>query len=340
MAQKAILLANLGSPDSPDVKDVRRYLNEFLMDERVIDVPYFFRMLLVKGMIVPFRAPKSAAKYAGIWTDNGSPLIHITRQLTELVQKKSNVPAYMCMRYANPAPAGVLRNIAYENPDLEELIFVPLYPHYAMSSYESAVEHVQSAYRSGNYPFQIRVVPPFYNDRDYINALAESIQPYIQQEYDHILFSYHGVPERHIRKSDPTKSHCLLHEDCCNTASEAHKTCYRKQVIATTTLVAGALNIPQHKFSYSFQSRLGQDKWLKPFTVEELRKMPSRGIRTLVVVCPAFVSDCLETLEEIRVEGKEEFENAGGTSFTVVPCLNTNDSWVDTIHSLVSTSLT
>jgi ferrochelatase len=336
MVNKAILLANLGSPDSTSVKDVKRYLDEFLMDERVIDVPYALRYFLVKGIIVPFRSPKSAAKYQTIWTEHGSPLIHITRQLTKLVAEDSGMPAYMCMRYANPAPKDVLAEIAQKHPELEELVLVPLYPHYSMSSYETAVEHVIAAHKRGGYSFSLKVVPPYFNDADYINALAASIKPYLDKPHDHVLFSYHGIPERHLKKTDPTKQHCLTCNDCCNTPSPVHEVCYRHQVIETTKLTAKALNLAEDKFSFSFQSRLGSDKWLKPYTAEQLKLMPAKGVKNLLVVCPAFVSDCLETLEEIWVEGKETFQHAGGHSFHVVPCLNTDALWVKTITKLVN----
>jgi ferrochelatase len=219
---------------------------------------------------------------------------------------------------------------------LKELVLVPLYPHYSMSSYETAVEHVIKAYERGGYPFSLKVVPPFFNDARYIDALASSIKPFLEQPHDHVLFSYHGIPERHLRKTDPTKKHCLSCDDCCDTPSPVHEVCYRHQVIETTKLTAQALNLPEDKYSFSFQSRLGSDKWLKPYTAGQLKRFPEQGIKNLLVVCPAFVSDCLETLEEIWVEGKATFLQAGGTSFQVVPCLNTDAKWVQTITKLVS----
>jgi protoporphyrin/coproporphyrin ferrochelatase len=335
MAEKAILLTNLGSPDSCEVKDVRTYLDEFLMDERVIDIPYLIRFLLVKGIIVPFRAPQSAKKYKTIWTENGSPLVHITSELTKLVAEQAEMPTYMCMRYANPTPKSALDKALQENPDLKELVMVPLYPHYAMSSYETAVVHVENTHKEGNYPFKLTVVKPYYKQPDYLKNLADSIAPYLQKHYDHILFSYHGVPERHIKKSDITGSHCLKCENCCEVASPAHAQCYRHQVIETTRLVAELLGIPEGKYSFSFQSRLGADKWLQPYTAVQLGEFPQKGIKKLLVVCPAFVSDCLETLEEIAEEGKEIFEEAGGEHFEMIPCLNTRTDWVVTIDKLV-----
>ncbi len=336
MAEKAILLANLGSPNSTAVKDVKTYLDEFLMDEKVIDIPYWIRYFLVKGIIVPFRAPQSAKKYKTIWTDNGSPLIHTTKLLTDAVEKASGMPTYMCMRYANPTPQSVLAQMTKDHPDLKEVVMLPLYPHYAMSSYETAVEHVQKAHKDGNYSFALKVVEPFYKHEEYIDVLSETIQPFIEKPYDHILFSYHGIPERHIKKTDPTKNHCISCTDCCNTPSVAHQFCYRHQVIETTKAVAKKLAIPEDKYSFSFQSRLGSDKWLQPYTAKKFEEMPKRGIKNLVVVCPAFVSDCLETLEEIWEEGKEDFEKAGGEHFSVVPCLNVHPKWVQTAVNLIN----
>lgn len=338
MSSKAILLVNLGSPDSTSVKDVRKYLNEFLMDEKVIDIPKLARLLLVRGIIVPFRAPKSAAKYRTIWTEQGSPLVHITKELVKSVAVETSLPTYMCMRYAQPTPTDVLAQIAKEHPDLKEVVMLPLYPHYAMSSYETAVDHVNAAYKKGNYSFKMKVVKPFYNHPDYIKALAHSIKPMLEQNpnFDQLLFSYHGIPERHVKKTDVTLKHCLTCTDCCNVPSIAHQYCYRHQVIETTKLVAKELNLPENKFQFSFQSRLGADAWLKPYSAALFKELPKKGIKNLIVVCPAFVSDCLETLEEIHVEGKEDFLHSGGEHFSVVPCLNLNGDWVSTVGTLIN----
>lgn len=338
MAKKVLLLTNLGSPDSTSVRDVRTYLKEFLMDERVIDVPYIGRLLLVRGIIVPFRSPKSAEKYKTIWTKEGSPLIVITKELVQAVEGQTDIPTYMCMRYANPTPKATMDKIVQDHPDVEEVIMVPLYPHYAMSSYETAVLHVENTHKQENYSFKLKVVQPYYDAPHYIDALADSIQEHIQQEmpdYQHLLFSYHGVPERHILKSDPTKEHCLKCENCCDVPADVHDVCYRHQIKVTTELVAKKLGLDEEKYSFCFQSRLGRDKWLEPFTTARLKALPGEGVKNLVVVCPAFVSDCLETLEEICEEGEEDYLEAGGEKYTVVPCLNTNDLWVQSIEKLV-----
>ena len=332
--KRGILLMNLGSPDSTSVKDVRRYLNEFLMDEKVIDIPFIARALLVRGIIVPFRAPKSAEAYKTIWTKDGSPLIVLTKELQKAVQEKFAEPVEMIMRYGNPDPAEGFEKLLKAVPDLEEVILFPLYPHYAMSSYETAVEYAYEVHQKNKYRFKLTTIKPFYNDANYIDALAASIQPYLDQEYDQIVFSYHGIPERHIRKSDTTKIHCLQVNNCCNVDSPAHTTCYRHQVFTTTKLVTQKLNIPQNKYSLSFQSRLGKG-WLQPFTDIRLDELPKEGIKKILILCPAFVSDCLETLEEIAERGKKTFLHAGGESFTMIPCLNTHPLWVESISKWI-----
>ena len=216
MAKKAIVLMNLGSPDSTEVKDVRKYLKEFLMDEKVIDVPYLLRSFLINGIIVPFRAPKSAEAYKTVWTKEGSPLVVLTKQLQKALQQKIAEPVEIAMRYGNPTPKSAYDKLIKNNPDLEEVLAIPLYPHYAMSSFETAVDYAKDVHDKNNYPFKLSFLKPFYDQEAYIDALAENIRPYLQTEHDHILFSYHGVPGRHIRKSDVTGCHCLKVADCCN----------------------------------------------------------------------------------------------------------------------------
>lgn len=337
-AKKGIILINLGSPDSTDEKDLKKYLDEFLMDERVIDKPWILRALLVKGIIVPFRASKSAEAYKKIWTEEGSPLIVYTKRLQEALQERIEQPVEIAMRYGNPTAEDAYFSLLKKVPDLEEVIILPLYPHYAMSSYETAVEEMKEVHRQKNYRFKLSFVPPFYNDQLYIRALSENIRSYLNSDFDHILFSYHGVPARHIRKSDITGHHCLVTEDCCETESPAHAFCYRHQIKCTTRLVSEELRIPRSKYSISFQSRLGKG-WLTPFTDFRLAEMPKEGIKNLLVICPAFVSDCLETLEEIAMRGKEIFMEAGGESFAMIPCLNTNPLWVDAVENYVTKTL-
>ncbi len=331
----AVVLMNLGSPDSTEVKDVRKYLKEFLMDERVIDVPFLLRYFLINGIIVPFRAPKSAEAYKTIWTKEGSPLVVLTRRLQEVLKQHIDLPVEIAMRYGNPTPEAAFDKLVKENPELEEVLAIPLYPHYAMSSYETAVESAKEVHAQNKYPFKLTFLKPFYNEANYINALAENIRPYLQQPHDHILFSYHGIPGRHIRKSDVTGQHCLKVENCCSVDSPAHAHCYRHQVFTTTRLVMEQLNIPTSQYSISFQSRLGKG-WLEPFTDIRLEEMPKEGIKKLLILCPAFVSDCLETLEEIDERGKASFMDAGGEAYIMIPCLNTNPLWVNTLAGYVN----
>lgn len=332
---KGIVLMNLGSPDSTSEKDVRRYLNEFLMDERVIDMHFLTRLVLVKGIIVPFRASKSAHAYKQIWTEEGSPLIVLTKQLQRALQQQLTEPIEIAMRYGGPNPKDAFDLLMQKAPQIDEVILIPLYPHYAMSSYETAAEYAKEIYQKHKYPFKLTLIKPWYNETSYIETLSESIRPYLDEQYDHLLFSYHGLPERHIQKSDVTGHHCLRDVNCCQVASPAHAFCYRHQCFTTTELVAGKLNIPKGKYSFSFQSRLGRDEWLKPYTDIGLQAFPAKGIKKLLVVCPAFVSDCLETLEEIAIRGKETFMQAGGETFTAIPCLNVHPLWVKTLTGYI-----
>ncbi len=335
-SKKVILIMNLGSPDSTSVKDVRRYLNEFLMDERVIDIPKIPRALLVKGIIVPFRAPSSAKAYRSIWTKEGSPLITLTYQLQAALQESTDFPIEVCMRYGNPAPESTFTKIQEKYPSVEEVVLFPLYPHYAMSSYETAVEYAKEIYDKGNYPFQFSVIDTFYTNEAYIHALSQSIAPHLEENYDLLLFSYHGIPERHVKKTDPSRQHCLKIENCCNVNNEAHKYCYRHQVFMTSSLVAAELQLDKNKYATSFQSRLGRDEWLKPYTAARLKELPKEGVKNIVVVCPAFVSDCLETIEEMGEEGRAFFMEAGGESFKLIPCLNTAPLWIKAMNSLIA----
>jgi len=332
--KRAILLMNLGSPDSTATKDVHTYLMEFLMDKRVIDYPWLFRKMLVGGLIVPFRAAKSAEAYSTIWTKEGSPLIVLTRQLQEALQAIVEEPVEIAMRYGNPSMEQAFEQLLKRSPQLEEVLAIPLYPHYAMASYETAVEWAQETYKKKDYGFKLNFIRPFYNEPHYLQALSEQIRPYLRQDYDHILFSYHGVPARHVQKTDPTGSHCMRSATCCDTASPAHAFCYRHQCFATTKEMVRLLDIPEGKYSNSFQSRLGKG-WLEPFTDVRLEEMPKEGIKKLLILCPAFISDCLETLEEIAIRGKESFIAAGGEAYTMIPCLNVHPLWVKTLAGWV-----
>jgi ferrochelatase len=324
---KGVLLVNLGSPDSPEPKDVKKYLGEFLMDERVIDVPLWARNLLVKGIILNTRPKASAAAYKKIWWEEGSPLIVISEKLKSKVQEQVDFPVALAMRYGSMTIKKGLQELVDKGVD--EVFLIPLYPQFAMATTETILVLAEDI-RKEHFPdLKISDLPAFYNDDDYIEVLSNSIKKNLEgKNYDHLLFSYHGVPERHIRKRDITKSHCKIDGSCCVTPSPAHEFCYRHQCLEVTRLVAKKLNLKNSTYSSSFQSRLGFDPWLLPYTDRTIERLGKEGLKNMAIATPAFVSDCLETLEEIAMEGEEIFHEMGGKEFTTVPCLNDDDEWV------------
>ncbi len=329
---KGVLLVNLGSPDSTAVGDLRRYLREFLMDGRVIDVPWPLRAIIV-AMILIKRSKQSAEAYHIIWTPEGSPLIVTSRRVQAKLQERVTVPVELAMRYRNPSIQEAVRRLAKEK--IDEVLLIPLFPHYAMSSYETAVERVKKVAAWVAPRMRIEVQPPYGDAPDYIAALAASAKNHLEAGFDHLLFSFHGVPVRHLRESDPTGRHCLIVLNCCNVASPAHATCYRAQCFKTVAAFVKQAGIPAGKYSVSFQSRLGRDLWLMPYTDVMLAELPRREIKKLMVICPAFVSDCLETLEEIGIRGRATFLSAGGKEFELVPCLNEHPLWLAALENMV-----
>jgi protoporphyrin/coproporphyrin ferrochelatase len=331
---KGVLLVNLGSPESPTAKDVKHYLDEFLMDRFVIDVPFLLRALLVRGIILQTRPKKSAAAYAKIWWKEGSPLVVISKRMTKKVQDLVDIPVALSMRYGTMTILKGLQEL--KDKGVTEVMLFPLYPQHAMAS-TTTILVLAEELRAKHFPeMKFTIVPAFYNKESYIKALANSIKKYLGNfEYDHLLFSYHGIPKRHIRKTDITKSHCKIDRTCCDTPSPAHEFCYSHQCYETTKQVVKLLGIPEGKYSQTFQSRLAGDKWLTPYTDVEINKMPSKGIKKLAVVTPAFVSDCLETLEEIAMEANYEFKENGGEEFLAIPCMNDDDEWCETVASWI-----
>ncbi len=331
---KGVLLVNLGSPDSPSVPDVRRYLREFLMDGRVLDVAWPIRFCIVHFAILPSRPKQSAHAYQTVWTPEGSPLVVTSRNVLRKLKARVSMPLELAMRYQSPSIPEAVRKLAGQG--VTELLLIPLFPHYAMSSYETAVERVREVMAGGAPGMRLQVQPPYYKDADYIQALVSSARPYLEKGYDHLLFSYHGIPERQIRKSDPTGCHCLTAANCCEVESPAHAFCYRAQCFRTTAEVVKAVGIPTNKYSVSFQSRLGSTPWLRPYTDFELERFAKAGVQRLLVICPAFVSDCLETIEEIGMRGKETFLAAGGAEFQSIPCLNEHPEWINALERMVA----
>lgn len=329
MPNRAVLLVNLGSPDSPSVGDVRRYLREFLGDKRVIDLPAPLRWLLLEGIILRTRPQKSAHAYSTIWTSDGSPLMKISesvrKKLSAAIDPQTRV--YLAMRYGRPSIAEVVRQIAADG--CEELLLIPQYPHYAMSSWETVVVRVEEEVMKQAHDLRVTCMPPFFADADYIEALHTVTAPYLAMPHDHVLFSYHGVPVRHLRKYGCTRGRSKNACDCCPPDTASHAICYRAQVIATTQALARRAGLASDCYSVSFQSRLAGEPWCEPFTDAELARLPAAGAKRLLVLCPAFVADCLETLEEIFVAGKETFLAAGGESFRQIPCLNDQPAYIE-----------
>jgi protoporphyrin/coproporphyrin ferrochelatase len=328
---KGVLLVNLGSPDSPAVGDVRRYLGEFLMDGRVLDVNPVLRACIVYLGILPRRPRKSAEAYRKIWTPEGSPLVVTSRRVQTALQKRLPVPVELAMRYQHPSIAEALERL--DKAGVDELLVIPLFPHYATSSYETAVVRVREL--AERHEMRIVVQPPCFERPDYIAALVANAEESMKRGYDYFLFSFHGIPERHLRKADPTRCHCLASPNCCEGESPAHATCYRAQCFRTVAAFVKRAGVPKEKYSISFQSRLGRTPWLKPYTDFELIALAQRGVKRLLVMCPSFVSDCLETLEEIGIRGRESFIQSGGQELELIPCLNEHPLWLGTLEKMI-----
>jgi ferrochelatase len=333
MSKPAVLLVNLGSPESPTVPDVRRYLREFLGDERVLNLPAPLRWLLLEGIILRTRPKRSAHAYAKVWTPDGSPLIATSRQVRDKLAARTSVPVALAMRYGSPSIASVLARLVAEGVD--DILLFPQYPHYAMSSWETVVAKVFAEAKKFPRAPRFTVVQPFYAETGYIDALVASAQPYLEKPYDHFLFSYHGLPVSHLRKADSSHVHCMTAPDCCETCSPAHATCYRAQIFHTARAFAARAGLDPSRWSVSFQSRLAGEPWLEPYTDRELERLPGVGKKNLLVITPAFTADCLETLEEIRIAGCEAYLTAGGKTFTHIPCLNDHPKFIDFLAAKV-----
>lgn len=328
MSERGILLVNLGSPASTEVADVRRYLNQFLMDPCVVDLPWLPRRLLV-SMILLRRPQESAHAYASIWWDEGSPLVVITRRVRDALRSRLDMPVEMAMRYGEPSiEQGIL---ALVEQGVDEILLLHQYPQFADSTITTVVREAQRVLTMHGLKVRLTVLPAFHDRPDYLGALAANTQPHLAEGFDHLLFSYHGLPERHLRKVDPTGCHCLKTSDCCERPSPAHATCYRSQCVAVSRRMAEHFNLSDDQWSMSFQSRLGRDKWIEPYTEAQLEELAARGVKRLLVMCPAFTADCIETLEEIGDRGREQFINAGGEELVLIPCLNDHPQWMDVL---------
>jgi protoporphyrin/coproporphyrin ferrochelatase len=334
--ENALLLVNLGSPASTHVADVKAYLKQFLMDKYVVDLPYPLRFILVNAIIAPFRSKKSAHAYQSIWWDEGSPLVVISKRLTHKLAEQLDRPVALAMRYGQPSIEHSIIKLAEQGAQAIDLL--PLYPHHAQSTVTTVIEEAKQVISANKLSIKLNTLPVFFQDKHYIHALTESIKAPWQQGFDHVLFSYHGLPERHLRKADPTggHQHIIDHQPCCALDSPAAATCYRTQVYRTTELVAEQLGLQKEQYTVAFQSRLGKEKWLTPYTEPTLVALAQQGVKKVLVASPAFVADCIETLEELGIAANQAFIDAGGEQLILAPCLNDSQPWVDTIKRWLS----
>jgi ferrochelatase len=332
--KKGVLLVNLGTPESTKTSDVRKYLRQFLMDGRVIDIPALPRWMLVNLIIAPFRAPKSAKVYREVWTKNGSPLKYYTLELEKLLQQElgDEYLVKVAMRYQTPSIAKVLDTML--KTPLEEIIVIPLFPQYASATTGSVIEEVMRCCATYQTIPALRFIDSFFHRADFIEAFARKAKNYLaEHKYDHVLFSYHGLPERQIRKGD-CFGVCQLGE-CCNTLTPKNRLCYRAQCFATSRLIAEAVGLAESDYTTCFQSRLGKDPWIKPYTEDIIKLLPKKALYNVLVLSPSFVADCLETTIEIGDEYKEVFEKAGGRHWQLVDSLNIDADWVQCLSALV-----
>ncbi len=332
MKKTDVLLMNLGTPDQCDPSSVRKYLREFLNDERVIDLPAFIRWPLINGLIVPFRYRKTAAAYQKIWSETGSPLLSYSLQLKEAlgVALGDDYIVELGMRYGQPSVAQALSRLK----EADSLIAIPLYPQYSSAATGSAIEDLlMKIKKQWNIP-NIKIKKDFYDDMEFISAYSEMIKKNIEQHKpDFVLFSYHGLPERHIRKS-----HCKAacdHLHACPSMQDSNRNCYRAQCYATTQALVDGLKLRSDQYDVAFQSRLGRTPWIKPYMDLVLPTLFERGVRHLAMVCPSFVTDCLETLEEVNIRARSQWLALGGHKFTFIPCLNASQEWVGGVAEMV-----
>jgi len=335
-----ILLINLGTPESPSKKDVRIYLQELLSSNRLIDINPLGRWILLNFFILPFRPRKSAQAYKKIWMDEGSPLLVFSQKLKDDLNKqflRRNVIVELGMQCGKPSLKTAIESL--RNNGCDKIVVLPLYPQYASSSYGSAIEDVYKAlWHEWNMPY-LQIIPPFFSDPNFVEAWAKIGFSYIEKEPDHVLFSFHGLPIRHLQKSDYTKEWCKNNNSCCKELVTENRFCYSAQCHHTAKLIAKALKLKQGEWSVSFQSRLGRDEWIKPYTESTLEQFAKNGLKRITVFCPSFVADCLETIEEIGMSAAKTFKDNGGEELQLVPSLNNNPAWVSALTSIINQQL-
>ena len=334
-----VLLVNLGTPDQPLRSAVYRYLKEFLLDRRVIDIPAVPRNILVRGIIAPFRSGSSAKLYKEVWTDEGSPLLLYGKKLKALLSEKleDKYVVALGMRYQNPSISSALDELL--DAQVDELLVLPLFPQYASATSGSVIDEVMRLLRQMDTILPVKFINSFHDNSDMIKVFADNARKFDLDSYDQILFSYHGLPQRQLRKGDRTKCHCLKVENCCASITDANKFCYSAQCFATTQLIAKELGLKADQYETCFQSRLGKDPWTQPYTINLIEEVAKKGGKRILVFSPAFVADCLETIVEIGVEYQEEFEEWGGEQVDLVPSLNDDPRWVNAVAGIIESNI-
>lgn len=336
VTQKGVLLVNLGTPDAATPAAVRRYLKEFLSDPRVVDLAAPLRWFLVNAIILPLRPKASSLAYRSIWEKRGSPLKFHSMDLVEKLRMSlpEHIHVELAMRYQNPSIAAALRSMAARH--VTSLTVLPLFPQYSSAAWGSAVEKVFAEAKKAWNVKAIKIIEPFYDHPKFIRAIAARFREQIREgTFDKVLISFHGLPERHCMKSDPTGQHCLKQTNCCNKIHGANVFCYRAQCVATARAVARELNLSEDQWELGFQSRLGRTPWIKPYTDERVVSLAKSGVKRLVVISPSFVADCLETLEEIGIRAQKQFVQHGGEELRLVPALNSSEPWVDAVLEMM-----
>jgi len=333
--KKGVLLVNLGTPDEPSRGAVYRYLKQFLLDPRVIDIPWLPRNLLVRAIIAPFRSGESSKIYKKLWTEEGSPIKTYGYTLQKEVQKilGEDYMVELAMRYQSPSIESAFQRLKAALVD--EIIVFPLFPHYASATTGSVHEEVMRLLRKEQVIPPLKMINSYHDNKEMIEVFADNARKHDIDKMDHVLFSFHGVPQRHMRKADTTKEHCLKKENCCSTICDANKFCYSAQCHATAHLIAAELGIPKEKYTICYQSRLGKDPWMQPYTTDSLKERREAGDKNLLVFSAAFVADCLESTIEISDEYQEEWEEMGGEKLYLVESLNDNPKWISAVANMV-----
>lgn len=338
MKKTGILLVNIGTPNNPEPEAVGKYLTEFLMDPYVIDIPTALRWFLVHILIVPKRKTASSQLYKKVWSEKGSPLMHYSQSFSDKLQKSigSQFVVKIGMRYGSPSIANALTEMAEEH--VEELILVPLYPQFSYAATTSSIVKTKEIVKDYLGDVKMKVVPPFFNEPSFLQSFENVARPYLEEKnWDKVLFSFHGLPERQVKKTDATGKHCRCDTTCCRAITKDNQDCYRAQCYETARCLASSLNLKPEDYLVAFQSRLGRTPWIKPHSDEYYRTLAAQGVKRLLVLSPSFVTDCLETLEEIQIRGKEEFCANGGETLTLIPSLNDNDQWVKNFKNYLLT---